>query len=111
MQIYRIPTDLTTKRILSIRSSSSTSGFRNRSNNGVASFPLSSMQPSASSKQFALRKNMSEIEESLNSHLPLYEETSSVGRTFRPYTKVLKEKKVEPFRYMFEKLTEKGDGK
>ncbi|KAK3847764.1 MAG: DNA polymerase alpha/epsilon subunit B-domain-containing protein [Linnemannia gamsii] len=64
-------------------------------------------QPSLSSKQFALRKNMSETEEILNSHLRL---RSEAPRTVSEYRNVINlVVAVKPYRYMFEKITDKGE--
>ncbi|KAG0374532.1 DNA-directed DNA polymerase alpha subunit pol12 [Mortierella sp. AD032] len=64
-------------------------------------------QPSLSSKQFALRKNMSETEEILNSHLKL---RSEAPRTVSEYRNVINlVVAVKPYRYMFEKITDKGE--
>ncbi|KAF9132277.1 DNA-directed DNA polymerase alpha subunit pol12 [Mortierella sp. 14UC] len=64
-------------------------------------------QLSPSSKQFALRKNMSETEETLNSHLKL---RSEPPRTVAEYRNIINlVVAVKPYRYMFEKITDRGE--
>ncbi|KAG0321875.1 DNA-directed DNA polymerase alpha subunit pol12 [Linnemannia gamsii] len=63
--------------------------------------------PSPSSKQFALRKNMSETEETLNSHLKLRTEPPRAGSDYRSTINLVAA--VKPYRYMFEKITDKGE--
>ncbi|KAI8354395.1 DNA polymerase alpha/epsilon subunit B-domain-containing protein [Mortierella sp. GBAus27b] len=75
--------------------------------NALASLPPSATQPSALSKQFAIRKNISTIEESLNKHLSLSDKQPDHASSLRHTSSVLVE--VKPFRYMFEKLVEKGE--
>jgi hypothetical protein len=65
-------------------------------------------RPSPSSKQFALRKNMSETEETLNSHLKLRTEPPRAGSDYRSTINLVAA--VKPYRYMFEKITDKGEG-
>ncbi|KAF9090803.1 DNA-directed DNA polymerase alpha subunit pol12 [Mortierella sp. AD031] len=64
-------------------------------------------QPSPSSKQFALRKNMSETEETLNNHLKLRSEPPRTGSEYRNAINLVVA--VKPYRYMFEKITDKGE--
>ncbi|KAG0278605.1 DNA-directed DNA polymerase alpha subunit pol12 [Linnemannia exigua] len=65
------------------------------------------VQPSPSSKQFALRRNMSETEEVLNKDLKL---RSEAPRTVSEYRNVINlVVAVKPYRYMFEKIKDKGE--
>ncbi|KAG0297133.1 DNA-directed DNA polymerase alpha subunit pol12 [Dissophora globulifera] len=84
-----------------------TTPIRNRNNGNIAPLPLSPSQPSPSSKQFALRKNVSEMEETLNSHLSLRQEAPKSGSDYRNTINLVVA--VKPYRYMFEKLSEKGE--
>ncbi|KAF9572957.1 DNA-directed DNA polymerase alpha subunit pol12 [Mortierella alpina] len=84
-----------------------TTPTRNRGNGNIASVSRSPLQQSPSSKQFALRKNISETEETLNSHLTLRSDPPNIGSDYRNViTSVVP---VKPYRYMFEKISEKGD--
>ncbi|KAF9903629.1 DNA-directed DNA polymerase alpha subunit pol12 [Linnemannia zychae] len=64
-------------------------------------------QPSPSSKQFALRKNISETEETLNSHLKLRSEPPRTVAEYRNFINLIVA--VKPYRYMFEKITDKAE--
>ncbi|KAF9275894.1 DNA-directed DNA polymerase alpha subunit pol12 [Mortierella alpina] len=84
-----------------------TTPTRNRGSNNLAPLGRSPSQQSPSSKQFALRRNISETEETLNSHLMLRSDPPNVGSDYRNViTSVVP---VKPYRYMFEKISEKGD--
>ncbi|KAI8603184.1 DNA polymerase alpha/epsilon subunit B-domain-containing protein [Dissophora ornata] len=84
-----------------------TTPIRNRGNSGIAPVPISPSQQSPSSKQFALRKNMSETEETLNSHLSIRQSAPNTSSDYRNVIGL--EVAVKPYRYMFEKLKEKGE--
>ncbi|KAF9585087.1 DNA-directed DNA polymerase alpha subunit pol12 [Lunasporangiospora selenospora] len=65
---------------------------------------------SPSSKLFALRKNVNEIEETLNGHLPQRSHPSTAGNGSSEYQHSINlVVPVKPYRYMFEKLSEKGE--
>lgn len=66
-----------------------------------------SAQPTPSSKQFALRKNMSETEEILHSHLKLRTEPPRAGSEYKSTVTMITT--IKPYRYMFEKITDKGE--
>ncbi|KAF8937862.1 DNA-directed DNA polymerase alpha subunit pol12 [Haplosporangium gracile] len=68
---------------------------------------LNDQLPSPSSKQFALRKNMSETEETLNSHLKLRTEPPRAGTEYKSTINLVTA--VKPYRYMFEKIRDKGE--
>ncbi|KAF9185297.1 DNA-directed DNA polymerase alpha subunit pol12, partial [Haplosporangium sp. Z 11] len=85
-----------------------------KSNFGMSAAPMkgvpaahSPSRPSPSSKQFALRRNMSETEETLNGHLPLRAEPPKESAEYRNTVNLIVA--IKPFRYMFEKITDKGD--
>ncbi|KAF9189903.1 DNA-directed DNA polymerase alpha subunit pol12 [Haplosporangium sp. Z 767] len=85
-----------------------------KSNFGMSAAPMkgvpaahSPSRPSPSSKQFALRRNMSETEETLNGHLPLRTEPPKESAEYRNTVNLIVA--IKPFRYMFEKITDKGD--
>ncbi|KAG0071948.1 DNA-directed DNA polymerase alpha subunit pol12 [Linnemannia elongata] len=63
--------------------------------------------PTPSSKQFALRKNMSETEEILHSHLKLRTEPPRAGSEYKSTVTMITT--IKPYRYMFEKITDKGE--
>ncbi|KAG0365309.1 DNA-directed DNA polymerase alpha subunit pol12 [Gamsiella multidivaricata] len=84
-----------------------TTPIRNRGSNGVAPLPISPSQPSPSSKQFALRKNQSETEETLNGNLSLRQAAPNNSPDYRNAINLVVS--VKPYRYMFEKLAEKGE--
>ncbi|KAF9431268.1 DNA-directed DNA polymerase alpha subunit pol12 [Podila epigama] len=69
---------------------------------------VSAPVPSPSSKLFAQRKNVSETEESLNGHLSLRSDPPiKAGSDFRTAVNLIVG--VKPYRYMFEKITEKAE--
>ncbi|KAF9920334.1 DNA-directed DNA polymerase alpha subunit pol12 [Linnemannia zychae] len=84
-----------------------------------ANISINPTQPSASSKQFALRKNVLETEETLNSQLELRTEpprnnhiemnTESTSKQLRYRNEINMVVAVEPYRYMFEKIADKGE--
>ncbi|KAF9142699.1 DNA-directed DNA polymerase alpha subunit pol12 [Mortierella sp. GBA39] len=63
--------------------------------------------PTPSSKQFALRKNMSETEETLHSHLKLRTEPPRAGSEYKSTVTMITA--IKPFRYMFDKITDRGE--
>ncbi|KAG0206680.1 DNA-directed DNA polymerase alpha subunit pol12 [Mortierella sp. GBA30] len=83
-----------------------TTPTRNRGNSTFPPTPSPS-KPSPSSKQFALRKNMSETEESLNSHLSLRSTPPSNTSDYRNAVNLVVA--VKPYRYMFEKISDMGE--
>ncbi|KAI1300662.1 DNA-directed DNA polymerase alpha subunit pol12 [Mortierella claussenii] len=85
-----------------------TTPIRNRGNFNTTTM-TSSSQSSPSSKQFAMRRNVSETEETLNSHLALRQVPLSSTSEYRNTIHVDDGNMVQPYRYMFEKITEKGD--
>ncbi|KAG0013498.1 DNA-directed DNA polymerase alpha subunit pol12 [Entomortierella chlamydospora] len=64
-------------------------------------------KPSTSSIQFAQRKNISEIDETLNSNLGLRTEPPHSSTEHRNDISLVAG--VKPYRYMFEKITEKAE--
>ncbi|KAF9172395.1 DNA-directed DNA polymerase alpha subunit pol12 [Mortierella sp. AD010] len=64
-------------------------------------------KPSTSSIQFAQRKNISEIDETLNSNLGLRMEPPHSNTEHRNDISLVAS--VKPYRYMFEKITEKAE--
>ncbi|KAF9918036.1 DNA-directed DNA polymerase alpha subunit pol12 [Lobosporangium transversale] len=82
-----------------------TSPIRNRGTNSapVTTSPLISL----SSSKFALRKNIAEIEETLNGHLELRQDLPNRSADYRNAVDLVVA--VKPYRYMFEKIAEKAE--
>ncbi|KAF9365039.1 DNA-directed DNA polymerase alpha subunit pol12 [Mortierella sp. NVP85] len=78
---------------------------------GTSAFKLPSTQPSAASKQFALRKGVGAMgeEDSLNKELSLHEETPAQEQRGQHTAEDLVNLELNDYRYMFEKITEKGE--
>ncbi|KAF9111920.1 DNA-directed DNA polymerase alpha subunit pol12, partial [Mortierella sp. AM989] len=82
------------------------SRLRSNGNIGISAI-MPPSKPSSSSIQFAQRKNISENEETLNGHLELRTAPPNSSKGYRNTIGLLAG--VKPYRYMFEKITEKSE--
>ncbi|GJJ78996.1 DNA polymerase alpha subunit B [Entomortierella parvispora] len=82
------------------------SPVRNRTTSGPVGSYSSPTEPTQSSMQFAQRKNTSEAEETLNGNLTLRTEAPKVAADYRNSVSLVVG--VKPYRYMSERITEKG---